>query len=63
QLNDSLTEAKLLGFVENVATNELPLRQLQPMAYFPGYLQDLPKIPDTLHPRLFRAGMKGRSGL
>ncbi|NEO43641.1 MAG: DUF1822 family protein [Moorea sp. SIO4A3] len=42
QLNDSLTEAKLLGFLENVATNELPLRQLHPMAYFPGYLQDLP---------------------
>ena len=42
QLNDSLTEAKLLGFLENVATNELPLRQLQPMADFPGYLQDLP---------------------
>ncbi|NEP34491.1 DUF1822 family protein [Moorena sp. SIO3B2] len=43
QLNDSLTEAKLLGFVENVATNELPLRKLQPMADFPGYLQDLPR--------------------
>ncbi|EGJ34491.1 MULTISPECIES: DUF1822 family protein [Moorena] len=42
-LNHSLTEAKLLGFVENVATNELPLRKLQPMAYFPGYLQDLPR--------------------
>jgi hypothetical protein len=38
QLNESLREATLLGFVEKVARPELPLDQLRSLQALPGYL-------------------------
>ena len=41
QLNESLEEARLLGFVARVTSRELPLNQLQSVADLPGYLQQV----------------------
>lgn len=41
QLNESLREATLLGFVENVARSELPLDQLRSLQELPGYLNKI----------------------
>lgn len=38
QLNESLKEATLLGFVEKVSKSELPLSQLHSLQELPGYL-------------------------
>ncbi|NES22982.1 MAG: DUF1822 family protein [Symploca sp. SIO3E6] len=38
QLNESLAEARLLGFVARVTSRELPLNQLQSVADLPAYL-------------------------
>ncbi|KAB8330569.1 DUF1822 family protein [Scytonema tolypothrichoides VB-61278] len=45
QIDESLQEAKLLGFVRNVATEELPLSQLQPLEDFIEYLAQLRQTP------------------
>ncbi|MBF2064499.1 MAG: DUF1822 family protein [Calothrix sp. C42_A2020_038] len=37
-IEDSLLEAKIMGFVRNVETEELPLNQLQPLEDLPLYL-------------------------
>ena len=41
QLNESLAEARLLGFATRVTSRELPLHQLQSVADLPGYLQQI----------------------
>lgn len=41
QLNADLTEAALLGFVNSVATESLPIEKLQPIDQFPDYLSGL----------------------
>jgi hypothetical protein len=41
QLNESLREATLLGFVEKVARSELPLSQLRSLEELPGYLNKI----------------------
>lgn len=41
QLDESLREATLLGFVEKVTSLELPLEQLRSLEEFPGYLNQI----------------------
>lgn len=41
QLNESLREATLLGFVEKVARSKLPLSQLRSLEELPGYLNKI----------------------
>jgi hypothetical protein len=41
QLNESLKEATLLGFVEKVSRSELPLSQLRSLQELPGYLNKI----------------------
>jgi hypothetical protein len=41
QLNESLREATLLGFVEKVVRSELPLGQLRSLQELPGYLNKI----------------------
>lgn len=48
QVDESLQEAKLLGFVRNFATEELPLSQLQPLEDLIEYLGQLRQTPRTL---------------
>ncbi len=45
QVDESLLEAKLLGFVRSVATPELPLSQLQPLEDLLEHLGQLKQIP------------------
>ncbi|NJM72557.1 MAG: DUF1822 family protein [Scytonema sp. RU_4_4] len=45
QIDESLQEAKLLGYVRHVATEELPLNQLQPLEDFIEYLGQLRQTP------------------
>ncbi|MBW4593874.1 MAG: DUF1822 family protein [Brasilonema angustatum HA4187-MV1] len=45
QIDESLQQAKLLGFVRNVATEELPLSQLQPLEDFIEYIAQLRQTP------------------
>lgn len=45
QIDESRQEAKLLGFVRNVATEELPLSELQPLEDFIEYLAQLRQTP------------------
>ncbi|ARV59408.1 hypothetical protein BZZ01_12935 [Nostocales cyanobacterium HT-58-2] len=45
QVDESLHEAKLLGFVRNVTTEELPLSQLQSLEDFIEYLGQLRQTP------------------
>jgi Protein of unknown function (DUF1822) len=47
QIDESLQEAKLLGFVPSVATEELPLTQLQPPEAFIEHLGQLRQSPAT----------------
>ncbi|WYL96028.1 MAG: DUF1822 family protein [Gloeotrichia echinulata IR180] len=48
QIDESLKEAKLLGFIPSVATEELPLSQLQPPEAFIEYLGQLRQSPVKL---------------
>lgn len=48
QLNPDLTEASLLGFVQSVEVESLPLEQLQPLDQFPEYLHNLVAIAPTV---------------
>ncbi|MBW4547988.1 MAG: DUF1822 family protein [Symplocastrum torsivum CPER-KK1] len=41
QLNESLREATVLGFVEKVESSELPLSQLRSLEELPGYLNSI----------------------
>ena len=41
QISESLQSAKLLGFVQEVLTDELPINQLQPIEIFLNYLERL----------------------
>jgi hypothetical protein len=41
QIDESLQEAKLLGFVPSVATEELPLSELQPLEYLIAHLEQI----------------------
>lgn len=54
QLNESFTEATLLGFVEKVETSELPIGQLRSLEDLPKYIRDLEpqKIPNKPVPAL-----------
>jgi hypothetical protein len=45
QVDESLQEAKLLGFVRNIATEELPLSQLQPLEDLIEHLAELKQTP------------------
>jgi len=45
QFDESFQEAKLLGFVPNVATETLPLRQLQPLEAFIDHIAKLQQSP------------------
>jgi Protein of unknown function (DUF1822) len=45
QIDESLPEAKLLGFVKQVATETLPLNQLQPLEALIDYLAQLKTSP------------------
>ncbi|MBD2678422.1 MULTISPECIES: DUF1822 family protein [Nostoc] len=45
QFDESLQEAKLLGFVPSVATETLPLRQLQPLEAFIDHMAQLRESP------------------
>lgn len=45
QVDESLEEAKLLGFVDNMATEELPLSQLQPLEDLIDHLAELKQTP------------------
>lgn len=44
QLNESLKEATLLGFVEKVSKSELPLSQLRSLQELPGYLNKIKPV-------------------
>lgn len=48
QLSEDLTEASLLGFVQSVEVESLPLDQLQPLDLFPEYLNSLAAIATQL---------------
>ncbi|NDJ24642.1 DUF1822 family protein [Nostoc sp. B(2019)] len=48
QLNESLTEATLLGLVEKVETKELPLSKLRSLADLPRYLRDTKLVPTSV---------------
>lgn len=45
QLNEATREATLLGFVEKVTTEELPLSQLRPLEDLPDYINRLKSQP------------------
>lgn len=45
RVNESLHEAKLLGFVPNMATEELPLSQLQPLEDLIDHLEERKQTP------------------
>ncbi|MEH2350688.1 MAG: DUF1822 family protein [Nostoc sp.] len=45
QFDESLQEAKLLGFIPSVATETLPLEQLQPLEAFIDHLDQLRQFP------------------
>ncbi|MDF5706412.1 MAG: DUF1822 family protein [Nostoc sp. S4] len=45
EFDESLQEAKLLGFVASVATETVPLRELQPLEAFIDYLAQLRESP------------------
>ncbi len=47
QFNETLREAKLLGFVENVTTRELPLNQLRDIAELPDYISQFRQLRST----------------
>jgi hypothetical protein len=45
QFDESIEEAKLIGFIPSVATETLPLKQLQPLEAFIDYLDQLRQSP------------------
>ncbi|MEH1999951.1 MAG: DUF1822 family protein [Nostoc sp.] len=47
QFDESLQEARLLGFIPSVATETLPLKQLQPLEAFIDHLAQLRQSPVT----------------
>jgi hypothetical protein len=47
QFDESLQEARLLGFISSVATETLPLEQLQPLEAFIDHLGELRQSPVT----------------
>ncbi|MEH2251355.1 DUF1822 family protein [Nostoc sp.] len=48
QFDESLQEARLLGFIPSVATETLPLEQLQPLEAFIDHLGQLRQCPSSL---------------
>ncbi|MEH2326428.1 MAG: DUF1822 family protein [Nostoc sp.] len=48
QIDESLQEAKLLGFIPSVETETLPLAQLQPLEAFIDHLDQLRQSPNPL---------------
>ncbi len=65
QLNESLREATVLGFVEKVARMELPLIQLRSLADLPGYINQfspLVKLSQWFE-NVFEAGWQAMASL
>lgn len=50
QLNESFTEATLLGFTEKVETKEFPLSQLRSLDDLPKYIKDNRLMPEVAAP-------------
>jgi hypothetical protein len=65
QLNESLREATLLGFVEKVGRSDLPLNQLRSLEALPGYLNKIKPLVNLSQwfENVFEAGWQAMEAL